>query len=74
MAFGAGHLADMGFVDPPYNVAYEGGTAAKMTIANDALGGGLVVLHKFIAPFGAGAAGSWGAVGAVGAAGCAAAH
>ncbi|PZW40379.1 DNA modification methylase [Humitalea rosea] len=39
-ALGAGHLADMGFVDPPYNVAYEGGTAAKMTIANDALGGG----------------------------------
>jgi DNA modification methylase len=33
-------LADTGFVDPPYNVAYEGGTAAKMTIANDALGGG----------------------------------
>ena len=39
-ALGGGHLADMGFVDPPYNVAYEGGTAAKMTIANDALGGG----------------------------------
>jgi DNA modification methylase len=39
-ALGAGYLADMGFVDPPYNVAYEGGTAAKMTIANDALGGG----------------------------------
>ena len=39
-ALGAGHLADMGFVDPPYNVAYEGGTVAKMTIANDALGGG----------------------------------
>ena len=39
-ALDAGHLADMGFVDPPYNVAYEGGTAAKMTIANDALGGG----------------------------------
>jgi DNA modification methylase len=39
-ALGDGHLADMGFVDPPYNVAYEGGTAAKMTIANDALGGG----------------------------------
>ncbi len=38
-ALGVGHLADMGFVDPPYNVAYEGGTAAKMTIANDALGG-----------------------------------
>jgi hypothetical protein len=37
---GAGHLADMGFVDPPYNVAYEGSTAAKMTIANDALDGG----------------------------------
>ncbi len=39
-ALGTGHLADMGFVDPPYNVAYEGGNAAKMTIANDALGGG----------------------------------
>jgi DNA modification methylase len=39
-ALGAGHLADMGFLDPPYNVAYEGGTAARMTIANDALGGG----------------------------------
>ncbi len=34
-ALGAGHLADMGFLDPPYNVAYEGGTAAKMTIANE---------------------------------------
>ena len=41
-ALGAGHLADMGFLDPPYNVAYEGGTAAKMTIANDALGGGFL--------------------------------
>lgn len=39
-ALGAGHLADMGFLDPPYNVAYEGSTAARMTIANDALGGG----------------------------------
>jgi len=39
-ALGADRLADMGFLDPPYNVAYEGGTAAKMTIANDALGGG----------------------------------
>ncbi len=38
-ALGVGKLADMGFTDPPYNVAYEGGTAAKMTIANDALGG-----------------------------------
>jgi DNA modification methylase len=41
-ALGAGQLADMGFLDPPYNVAYEGGTAAKMTIANDALGGGFL--------------------------------
>ena len=41
-ALGAGCLADMGFLDPPYNVAYEGGTAAKMTIANDALGGGFL--------------------------------
>jgi DNA modification methylase len=39
-ALGADRLADMAFTDPPYNVAYEGGTAAKMTIANDALGGG----------------------------------
>ena len=39
-ALGAAHLADMAWQDPPYNVAYEGGTAAKMTIANDALGGG----------------------------------
>jgi DNA modification methylase len=38
-ALGAGHLADMAFQDPPYNVAYVGGTSAKMTIANDALGG-----------------------------------
>jgi DNA modification methylase len=37
-ALGTGHLADMAFQDPPYNVAYVGGTAAKMTIANDALG------------------------------------
>jgi DNA modification methylase len=37
-ALGPGHLADMAFLDPPYNVAYQGGTAAKMTIANDALG------------------------------------
>ena len=37
-ALGAGHLADMAWQDPPYNVAYEGGTAARMTIANDALG------------------------------------
>lgn len=37
-ALGPGHLGDMAFLDPPYNVAYQGGTAAKMTIANDALG------------------------------------
>ena len=41
-ALGADRLADMGWIDPPYNVAYEGGTAAKMTIANDALGGGFI--------------------------------
>jgi DNA modification methylase len=33
-----GQLADMVFTDPPYNVAYEGKTARKLTIANDALG------------------------------------
>jgi DNA modification methylase len=46
-ALGAGRLADMAFTDPPYNVAYQGGTAAKMTIANDALGGGFL---DFIRP------------------------
>jgi ParB/Sulfiredoxin domain len=35
----AGGLADMVFTDPPYGVAYEGKTARKLTIANDALGG-----------------------------------
>jgi DNA modification methylase len=35
----AGGLADMVFTDPPYGVAYEGKTAKKLTIANDALGG-----------------------------------
>ena len=30
-----GELADMVFTDPPYNVAYEGKTAAKLTIQND---------------------------------------
>jgi DNA modification methylase len=39
---GDGRLADMAFTDPPYNVAYQGGTAAKMTIANDALGTGFL--------------------------------
>jgi len=30
-----GNLATMVFTDPPYNVAYEGGTADKLTIQND---------------------------------------
>jgi DNA modification methylase len=33
-----GSLADMVFTDPPYNVAYEGKTAERMRIQNDALG------------------------------------
>ncbi len=41
-ALGDRSLADMTWCDPPYNVAYEGGTAAKMTIANDALGSGFL--------------------------------
>jgi DNA modification methylase len=41
-ALGGERLADMAFTDPPYNVAYQGGTAAKMTIANDALGAGFL--------------------------------
>jgi DNA modification methylase len=32
-----GEKADMVFSDPPYNVAYEGGTDEKMTIKNDAM-------------------------------------
>jgi DNA modification methylase len=35
----AGGLADMAFLDPPYNVDYEGKTARKLTIQNDKLGG-----------------------------------
>ena len=34
----AGSTADMVFTDPPYNVGYEGKTARKLTIHNDALG------------------------------------
>jgi DNA modification methylase len=30
-----GYLAAMVFTDPPYNVAYEGGTSDKLTIKND---------------------------------------
>ncbi|WP_371374423.1 site-specific DNA-methyltransferase [Sporomusa aerivorans] len=33
----AGKLAAMVFTDPPYNVAYEGGTADKLTIQNDSM-------------------------------------
>lgn len=32
-----GDLADMCFTDPPYNVAYEGGTKDKLTIKNDSM-------------------------------------
>ncbi len=35
----AGGLADMAFCDPPYNVDYEGKTAKKLKLGNDALGG-----------------------------------
>jgi DNA modification methylase len=34
----AGELADMVLTDPPYNVAYEGGTKEKLTIVNDSMG------------------------------------
>lgn len=32
-----GQQADMCFTDPPYNVAYEGGTADRLTILNDSM-------------------------------------
>lgn len=34
-----GHKADLIVTDPPYNVAYEGGTAEKLTIQNDHMSG-----------------------------------
>lgn len=34
----AGQMVDMWLTDPPYNVAYEGKTKAKLTIENDAMG------------------------------------
>ena len=34
-----GHKADLIVTDPPYNVAYEGGTADKLTIKNDSMSG-----------------------------------
>lgn len=33
-----GYKADLIVTDPPYNVAYEGGTADKLTIQNDSMG------------------------------------
>ena len=33
-----GQLADLVVTDPPYNVAYEGGTKEKLTIKNDSMG------------------------------------
>lgn len=33
----SGELADMLFTDPPYNVAYQGGTKDKLTIQNDSM-------------------------------------
>ena len=34
----AGQKVDMWLTDPPYNVAYEGGTKEKLTIQNDSMG------------------------------------
>ncbi len=34
-----GHKADLIVTDPPYNVAYEGGTADRLTIQNDSMSG-----------------------------------
>ena len=34
----AGQAVDMWLTDPPYNVAYEGGTKEKLTIKNDSMG------------------------------------
>jgi len=39
-------LADAIFTDPPYNVAYQGGTAEELTLKNDALSA--KDFHKFI--------------------------
>ena len=38
---GGRSLADMSWTDPTHNIAYQGGTAAKLTIANDPLGAGI---------------------------------
>ena len=34
----AGQMVDMWLTDPPYNVAYEGGTKDKLTIKHDSMG------------------------------------
>lgn len=34
-----GHKADLIVTDPPYNVAYQGGTSDKLTIQNDSMSG-----------------------------------
>jgi len=44
-----GELADMLITDPPYNVAYEGGTKEKLTIANDSMGN--AEFYKFLYDF-----------------------
>jgi site-specific DNA-methyltransferase (adenine-specific) len=44
-----GELADCVFTDPPYNVAYQGGTKDKMTIQNDDMGD--AEFEKFIMGF-----------------------
>jgi site-specific DNA-methyltransferase (adenine-specific) len=35
---GGGGIIDLRLTDPPYNVAYEGGTKEKLTIQNDSMG------------------------------------
>lgn len=42
-------LADLVVTDPPYNVAYEGKTKAKLTIQNDSMGDG--DFYKFLYEF-----------------------
>lgn len=39
-ALTGGGVIDMWLTDPPYNVAYEGGTKEKLTIQNDSMGDG----------------------------------
>jgi len=44
-----GEKADMVVTDPPYNVAYEGGTKEKLTILNDSMGSD--EFYKFLYDF-----------------------